>query len=277
MARALALFAVITLSAACSDDPESPTSPETPVTSIAVVCEALAGGHNCTAVALLANNAFQTVTTVAVWTSSNTTVATVSSTGRVTHRATGQTAIRATYGGVTGSTTLDIVVGLATPSVVINEFATRSGPNDACGEFVEIRNDTSQPVGIGGWQVLVSGPEGGTTTYALISTASELGPGCHFLIATNTTGLQRDLVPITTCNLPDSGGLALMRGDGTIVDQVGMGSGSAYREGTPLPSFNVNPIGQSYARVGSDTNNNASDFAFGSATPLNINSPCSIR
>ena len=158
--------------------------------------------------------------------------------------------------------------------VVINEFATRSAPDEECSEFVELRNDTSRQQSLGSWRLAVSGPTGTPAFYVFIPVGMVLEPGCHLLIATQPTGLERDVASM--CNLPDNGGLALMRPDGTIVDQVGM-SASGFHEGTALKTFSASSTRKSYARVRQDTDNNAADFVFGTATPQNRFSDCSNR
>jgi len=130
----------------------------------------------------------------------------------------------------------------------INEFAARAAPNEGCSEFIELRNDTSEQRSLGGWRIAVSGPGGPPAFYAVIPTGLVLEPGCHLLIATPPSGLLWDAPSM--CNLADTGGLALMRPDWTIVDQVGMSIGSAYKEGTPLDPFDpvTGNINQSYER-----------------------------
>jgi hypothetical protein len=160
------------------------------------------------------------------------------------------------------------------PRIVINEFATRAG-SDACGEFVELRNDGLIPATVGGWQILASTPSGTTAVFATIAAGMALNPGCHLLVATPTAPVVRDAAG--SCSLDDSGGLALSRPDGLIADQVGMSSGSKYGEGTRLQSFSAAPVLSSYARVSDDTDNNVRDFVFGVATPQSVDASCAIR
>ena len=157
--------------------------------------------------------------------------------------------------------------------VVINEFAPQSAPNEECSEFVELRNDSSVQRSVGGWRLAVSGPGGAPAFYAYIPVGMVLEPGCHLLIATQPSGLLRDVA--AECNLSNTGGLALMRPDGTIVDQVGM-SATGFHEGTPLAPFPVSAINKSYTRL-RDTDDNAADFAFVPATPQNRFMDCQTR
>ena len=156
--------------------------------------------------------------------------------------------------------------------VVINELAARLAPNEECSEFVELRNNASEEQSLGGWRLAVSGPDGSPALYATIPVGTVLSPGCHLLIATQPSGLLRDVASM--CNLADNGGLALMLPDGTITDQVGMSTGSGFHEGTPLAQFSVSATRKSYGRVRGDTDNNALDFVFGSATPQNSFEDC---
>jgi predicted extracellular nuclease len=204
----------------------------------------------------------------------------------VTHRATGQTEIRATYGNVTAATTLNISISIPASggmSIVINEFATRARDDQACGEFVEIRNDTSAPVDVGGFRILSWNHFGGRIDeFATVNPGTVLAPGCHYLIATtlgaSAFGLTRDQT--TTggeCPMDDEGGITLVTPQGGTVDQVGMNTVSIYKEGTALPRVPADALRQSYARTGTDTNNNASDFRIGAASPQNLASSCAVR
>ena len=169
------------------------------------------------------------------------------------------------------TSTLNGASSLDETGIVINEFATRSAPNEECSEFVELLNVTSQEHSLGNWRIAVSGPNVAPALYSIIPVGMVLGPGCHLLIATQPSGLRRDVASM--CNLPDDGGLALMRPDGTIVDQVGM-SAPGFHEGTPLAKFSASATGNSYARVRDDTDQNSRDFAFGPATPQNRFEDC---
>ena len=160
--------------------------------------------------------------------------------------------------------------------VVINEFAPRTRDNEPCGEFVEIRNDGSASVEIGGWQISSWDPATGAAVYAIVSTGTVLRPGCHYLIATALAALDRDAEP-RSCGLADNGGLALTDRSGSIVDQVGMSPVSIYKEGAPVAQFPPFAVRSSYTRAVGDSDNNFTDFVFGAATPQNLSSSCSVR
>lgn len=250
------------------------------VSAVSVTCTPQFEAHQCAAVAQFSDGTSQAIT--AAWTSSDTSVATVDSSGRVRHRSSGQVDIRATYRNVVGSIRLAIVVG-AGASVVINEFALRA-TDASVDDFVELRNDSAAAVDISGWQIrewLAS--DGSIGVRMTVPSGIVLMPGCHYLAAFNTTvkigtyasdpGIARD---VKLDNLSTNGGIALVRTDGTIVDQVGMNPGSPFKEGTTLPPTGVDDD-RSYTRVGNDTNDNAADFVKVTRTALNSGSSCAIR
>ncbi len=160
-------------------------------------------------------------------------------------------------------------------SVVISEFRTR-GPNGADDEYIELYNPTSTIVDISGWRINVSNDTGTASTRATIPASTILRSGQYYLIAQSGSGGYSGIVaPNLTYGqgITNAGGIALVRPDNTIVDQVGMGAGSTYKEGTPLSPLATNSD-QSYERkpggAGNncqDTNNNANDFS--SISPSN--------
>ncbi|HEY3027675.1 MAG TPA: Calx-beta domain-containing protein [Pyrinomonadaceae bacterium] len=230
--------------------------------------------------------------------SSNTTVATVdfqlvtpaTGSGRatVTARASGSAQIIATAnsGGTTvASHAAPLTVEPGAGQVLISEFRTR-GANGAADEFMEIYNPTTSPVTIGGLKIRASNNSGAASDRITVPVGTTLGSGCHYLLANNSTGGYNGSVAADqtyTTGIADDGGIAITRSDGTtIIDAVGMGSGSIYKEGTTLPSLGNN-INQSYERKtgaafgnGTDTNNNSKDFFLnsGSSNPQNSASGC---
>ena len=245
------------------------------VTSVSVTCTPQFEAHQCAAVANSSDGSNQTVTSQAAWTSSNTAVATVDNTGYVRHQSSGQVEIRAAYKNVTGSIGLDIVVGSGA-SVVINEFSLRSywGQFD---DYVELRNDSPAAVDIGGWQIREWRATGGIEVRATIGSGVVLMPGCHYLAATLNAGLGGVARDVSLSDLQGNGGIALVRADGTIVDQVGMNPNSPFKEGTTLPPTTADDS-PAWTRGGNDTNDNASDFLRRyTRTPLNSTSSCAVR
>ncbi len=169
-------------------------------------------------------------------------------------------------------------------TVVISEFRTR-GPNGGYDEFVELFNPTSADVNIGNWQIWVSNASGSLGLRATVPGGTILSPGMHYLIVNNRTGgysgsTPPDAVFSNTNGITDDGGIALCQPpitgdcDGTeIVDQVGMSSGSSYKEGSTLTPMTTNE-NKGYQRLPGgnwgaclDGNNNATDF--GIANPSN--------
>src|SRR5688572_20921783 len=137
-------------------------------------------------------------------------------------------------------------------TVVISEFRVR-GPNGAADEFVELYNLSGAPVNIGGWLVRGSNSSAFVSTRVTIAANTTLNPGCHFLVTNSSAsggpysgavaGNQTFAVGIT-----DDGGIALTLPDLTVVDQVGMSAGSAYKEGTPLASLGSSNLNRGYER-----------------------------
>jgi uncharacterized protein (TIGR03437 family) len=153
-----------------------------------------------------------------------------------------------------------------TPRVVISEFRTR-GPEGASDEFVELYNNSDEPVDISGWKIKGSSSTGAITTRLTISPAVVISPRGHFLAA--NLGGYSEAVPYDvgySSGFSNDGGIALTTGNDEILDQVGLSQGSAFREGmhlAPLPS----DANQSYERkpgglAGStqDTGDNFTDF-----------------
>lgn len=246
------------------------------VESISVSCAPELEAYQCGAVARMSNGTSETVTVQATWVSSNTTVATVDAGGRVRTRTTGRTEIRATYRGVTGAVTLDVVVGL-TGSVVINEFVTRTDDGSSF-EFVEVRNDSSRAVDLGGWRIMTgrgTSPQS-VGVYFAFPAGTTLDSGCHYMVASTASMFGVAADSRVSSGLEGDSGIGLLRSDGTIADQVGMHPNAPYKEGTSLADFGIDD-NRSYSRVGNDTNNNAFDFARQTATPMNRGSSCSVR
>jgi hypothetical protein len=167
--------------------------------------------------------------------------------------------------------------------VVISEFRTR-GPSGAEDEYIELYNPNSTVVDISGWKINVSNDSGNTSTRATIPASTILRSGQYYLITNSSTNGYSGIV---TANLTygqgitNAGGIALVRPDNTVVDQVGVGASSAYKEGTPLSPLPSNS-NQSYERkLGGasdscqDTNDNANDFSLITSDPKNYSSQLS--
>src|SRR6185295_4675633 len=167
------------------------------------------------------------------------------------------------------------------PLVVISEFRTR-GPSGANDEFIELYNNSDSPIDIGGWKIRGSNNAAGVSTRLTINNGTTL-PGRRHFLATNSSanGYSGSVTgdQTYTSGITNDGGMAIMLPDDSIVDQVGMSAGSAFKEGTnlaPLPS----DANQSYERKpggagGStqDTGDNFTDFQLITSDPQNLNSP----
>lgn len=165
-------------------------------------------------------------------------------------------------------------------SVVISEFRTQ-GPNGGNDEFIELYNPTASAIDISGWTISGSNNVGNVSTRATLPASTSLPPGQYYLIAnTSTNGYSGTVTPNLTYStgITNDGGIALSNGT-TIVDQVGMSSGSAYGEGTRLGTF-TSTTG-SYERLTGgadgnclDDNNNVTDFnLIPSSNPQNLSTP----
>jgi hypothetical protein len=157
----------------------------------------------------------------------------------------------------------------AATNVVISEFRTR-GPNGGNDEFIELYNPTITPINISGWEIWGSNSSGTINLRATIPTVPDLQPGQHYLVAnTNASGGYSGAYDHNyTSGITNDGGIALIRPDiptPTVIDQVGMNTGSAYKEGTPLAPL-PSDTDQSYERIYdssfncNDSNDNATDF-----------------
>jgi hypothetical protein len=153
-------------------------------------------------------------------------------------------------------------------TVVISEFRTR-GPAGANDEFIELFNLSLSTVDIGGWEIRGSNSDGTVTTRAIIANGVSLNPFCHFLLTNSNTNGYTGNVPGNQTygvGITDDGGIALVNASGTIIDQVGMSSGSFFKEGSILTPFTTS-INRSYERRPGgapgntqDTDNNENDF-----------------
>jgi uncharacterized protein (TIGR03437 family) len=154
---------------------------------------------------------------------------------------------------------------MATPAIVISELRTR-GPNGASDEFVELYNNSDLPVTIAGWKIRGSSNSGTISTRLTIAPGTTVPARGHFLaIHSSYSGVVVG-DQIYTSGIANDGGIALTLPDNSVLDQVGLSPGSAFKEGmhlAPQPS----DANQSYERrpggpAGStqDTDDNFADF-----------------
>ena len=170
--------------------------------------------------------------------------------------------------------------------VVISEFRTR-GPIGGNDEFVEIYNNSDEPVDISGWKLIGSSNTAPTGTRATVPSGVILPGHAHYLFVNLGANGYSATVPGNasyTVGVGDNGGIALTTADGSIVDQVGVQTiNTAYREGTALATQLTTNTNRSYERKPGgasltlqDTGDNLADFQLLNGTPPNLPSPQNI-
>jgi DNA/RNA endonuclease G (NUC1) len=167
-------------------------------------------------------------------------------------------------------------------TVVISEFRT-VGPSGGNDEFIELYNLTNSPIDISGWKINGSNATAGTSTRLTISPGTSIPAHGHFL-ATNASasGYSGSVAgnQTYTTGITNDGGIALLNPSNVIIDQVGMSTGSAFKEGTVLTPLTTS-TNRGYERKpgganGStqDTDNNGTDFQLlAPSDPQNLSSP----
>lgn len=173
-------------------------------------------------------------------------------------------------------------VGAASDSIVVSEFRVR-GPGGASDEFIELFNRSSASADVSGWMVRRSNGSGSVGTQYTFPPGVSIGAGCYFLLA-NASYLG-SVAPDASYStgITDDGGIGVVRAsDGQVVDAVGMGAGSFYREGTTLAPQTTNADISRERLPGDgighdDTDDNATDFAaITPSSPHNSASPCLV-
>ena len=155
-------------------------------------------------------------------------------------------------------------VAIVSPGdVVISEFRFL-GPLGADDEFIELHNPKNIPVDITGLKIMGSNNVGATSSRKTLG-AVTLQPGQYYLLVNSSAsaGLLALQDATYSSGITTDGGIALtLTDETTIIDAVGLSSGSAYKEGTPLTQLAGTP-NQSYERRDSgctDTNDNSANF-----------------
>lgn len=152
--------------------------------------------------------------------------------------------------------------------IVISEFRTR-GPNGGFDEFIELYNKSDNAVDISGWKIKASNNAGAVGTRVTIPANTILPSQGHYLVTNTSSGGYSGTVTgnqTYTTGITDDGGIAITTGTDQIVDQVGMSSGSAFKENRLLSPLTTNsdrgyerkPGGSSGSTQ--DTDDNRSDF-----------------
>ena len=144
------------------------------------------------------------------------------------------------------------------PTIVISEFRTR-GPNGASDEFIELYNDTDAPVSLGGWKIKGSSNSGTITTRLTINSATVIPARGHFL-ASNSVGYSGSVASDQqfSAGIANDGGIALTLPNDALVDQIGLSSGSAFKEGMHLAAL-PSDANQSYERKPGEMNGSTQD------------------
>lgn len=173
-----------------------------------------------------------------------------------------------------------IPLPLIAPQLVISEFRTR-GVSGAGDEFIEIYNFGNEAIDISGYKIKASNSSGTVGTRLTINANTVIQSHCHFL-AVNSSGYSGPVIGDQSflSGITNDGGIALTLADDTVVDQVGLSNGSAFKEGITLMPFTTD-ADRSYERKpgaqngnGIDTNDNSADFIISSpSNPQNLNSP----
>jgi uncharacterized protein (TIGR03437 family) len=234
--------------------------------------------------ASLANGATATITIHAIVSNSLTTGAVINNTASVT--ASSVDSNPANNSDSESTTIHEVNPG----DVLISEFRFRgsAGAND---EFIELYNPTTRTIDISGFKIFRSNNAAATTQQATINSSVFLPAGCHYLLTNaNASGPYDDGVPgdqTYSTGITDDGGIAVTPASGTastgILDQVGLSSGSAYKEGTALASLGTTNVDHTYERKpggafgnGTDTSDNSADFLLNasSSNPQNSSIGC---
>jgi len=177
------------------------------------------------------------------------------------------------------------VAGAAPPAaslshVVISEFRT-TGPAGPTDEFIELFNPSGNPILLDGYTMNVSYSDGSInpTPYSFPD-GIILQPGQHFLLGNSGYSGVIPLDDDYSADIADDGGIAIfLTYPSSIVDQVGLSPGSAYKETPQISTLTTSPA-QAYERkpggsLGSckDTNKNNSNFVIISPSqPQNMSS-----
>ncbi|HET7702082.1 MAG TPA: hypothetical protein VFK35_01685 [Candidatus Limnocylindrales bacterium] len=160
-------------------------------------------------------------------------------------------------------------------TLVVSEVET--GGATASDEFAELSNAGPLPVDLNGLEVVYVTSSGSTVTRKAAWTSSlVLEPGRHVLLA-NAAGIHAPIADATySGGFAGTGGAVVLRAiGGSPIDAVGWGDATnAFVEGTVAPapaagsSLERRPGGQ--LGNGTDTNDNAADFAIGTPNPQNL-------
>jgi len=183
----------------------------------------------------------------------------------------------------------------ASPDLVVSQLFAGGGNSGAPfqNDFVELFNRGSTSVDVSTWTIQYASASGASWQATPLS--GSVQPGHYFLVQLASAAAIGSLLPTPdatgTTNLAVSGGkVALVRnntpltcgasagscaGNAQIADLIGYGSAVDYEGTGPAPTIS-NTLAEVRAGGGcTDADNNAGDFASGSAAPRNSASPAS--
>lgn len=175
------------------------------------------------------------------------------------------------------------VSSLQAADLSITQFRVR-GPAGGNDEFVEVQNSGTAPLDVSGYKLNASNSAGTTGTRFTFPAGVTIAPGCYLLLANTASSGYSGSVAFDqkySTGVTDDGGLALLDASGTVIDQVGLSAGSAYKLGTPLASLGSTNGDQGYGRKTNaagfpqSTGDNSADWVkVAPTTPHNSASTC---
>jgi hypothetical protein len=182
-------------------------------------------------------------------------------------------------GGAVVAVDLTGTGSISTP-LLISELRFR-GPSGGNDEFVEIYNNTDAAIDISGYTLHGSNNAGTNSTRATVAPDTILAARSHYLFVNTGAAGYSGTTPGNTSyssGITDDGGVAIVDSHGVIVDQVGLSSGSLYKEGATLTSLGTTNADHSYERKPGgaalslqDSDDNATDFQVATpSTPQSI-------
>jgi predicted extracellular nuclease len=193
------------------------------------------------------------------------------------------TSRRASWAALAGLLT---VLPLQAADLSITQFRVR-GPSGGNDEFVEVQNTGTAALDVSGYKLNASNASGTTGTRFTFPAGTSVAPGCFLLLANGgSSGYSGAVAPDLkySTGITDDGGLALLDATGTIVDQVGLSAGSAYKQGTPLASLGSANADQGYGRkvngagLPQNSGDNSTDWVKVAPTsPRASTSPCTVQ
>ena len=193
------------------------------------------------------------------------------------------TSQRATWAALAG---LMAVLPLQAADLSITQFRVR-GPAGGNDEFVEVQNTGTAALDVSGYKFNASNASGTTGTRFTFPAGTSVAPGCFLLLSNKAaSGYSGTVTPDLSYStgVTDDGGLALLDASGSVIDQVGLSAGSAYKLGTALTTLGTGNSDQGYQRkvngagLPQSTGDNSADWVKVAPTaPRASTSPCTVQ